>query len=73
MLATGIRTDVGIKFMDKFRYYKCAFAKKKKAIEGTEGVKDLFAEPITGEYIDIIAKRDVIGRYGLTVDDEQRC
>jgi Cu(I)/Ag(I) efflux system membrane protein CusA/SilA len=29
-----------------------------------------FAEPITGaKYIDIIAKRDVIGRYGLTVDD----
>jgi Cu(I)/Ag(I) efflux system membrane protein CusA/SilA len=40
--------------------------KIKKALEGTSGVKDLYAEPITGgKYIDIEAKRDVIGRYGL--------
>ena len=39
-------------------------------MEGTAGVKDLFAEPITGgKYIDIVAKREAIGRYGLSVDD----
>jgi Cu(I)/Ag(I) efflux system membrane protein CusA/SilA len=32
-------------------------------------VKDLYAEPITGKYIDIEAKREAIGRYGLTIDD----
>jgi Cu(I)/Ag(I) efflux system membrane protein CusA/SilA len=71
MLATGIRTDVGIKIYGASLDTINALSQKiKKAIEGTEGVKDLFAEPITGgKYIDIIAKRDVIGRYGLTVDD----
>jgi len=35
-----------------------------------EGVKDLYVEPITGgKYIDIVIKREEIGRYGLSVDD----
>src|SRR5882762_1091354 len=34
------------------------------------GVKDLYAEPITGgKYIDVIVKREEISRYGLSVDD----
>jgi Cu(I)/Ag(I) efflux system membrane protein CusA/SilA len=42
----------------------------KKELEGIEGVKDLYVEPITGgKYIDIVVKRDEIGRYGLSVDD----
>ena len=42
----------------------------KKELEGIDGVKDLYVEPITGgKYIDIIVKRDEISRYGLTVDD----
>ena len=44
--------------------------KIKNALEGTSGIKDLFAEPITGgKYIDIIPKREEIGRYGLSVDE----
>lgn len=71
MLSTGIRTDVGIKIYGASLDTIDALSQKiKKALEGTEGVKDLFAEPITGgKYIDIIAKREVIGRYGLSVDD----
>ena len=71
MLSTGIRTDVGIKIYGASLDTIDALSQKiKKTLEGTEGVKDLFAEPITGgKYIDISAKRDVIGRYGLTVDD----
>lgn len=71
MLATGIRTDVGIKIYGANLDTIDALAQKiKKALEGTAGVKDLFAEPITGgKYIDIVAKREVIGRYGLSVDD----
>jgi Cu(I)/Ag(I) efflux system membrane protein CusA/SilA len=42
----------------------------KNALNGIEGVKDLYVEPITGgKYIDIVVKREEIGRYGLTVDD----
>ena len=71
MLSTGIRTDVGIKIYGASLDTINVLAQKiKKTFEGTSGVKDLYAEPITGgKYIDIEAKRDVIGRYGLTIDD----
>ena len=71
MLSTGIRTDVGIKIYGASLDTINALSQKiKKALEGTSGVKDLYAEPITGgKYIDIVPKRDVIGRYGLSIDD----
>jgi len=71
MLSTGIRTDVGIKVYGADLDTINALSQKiKKALEGTTGVKDLYSEPITGgKYIDIEAKREAIGRYGLTIDD----
>ena len=71
MLSTGIRTDVGIKiYGESLDTIDVLSQKIKKALEGTDGVKDLYSEPITGgKYIDIQPKRDVIGRYGLTIDD----
>ncbi len=71
MLSTGIRTDVGLKVYGQNLDTIYAFAQTiKKQLEGIEGVKDLYVEPITGgKYIDIIIKRDEIGRYGLSVDD----
>jgi len=71
MLSTGIRTDVGIKIYGESLDTINVLAQKiKKTLEGTSGVKDLYAEPITGgKYIDIEAKREVIGRYGLSIDD----
>ena len=71
MLSTGIRTDVGLKVYGQNLDSIYAFAQTiKKQLEGIEGVKDLYVEPITGgKYIDVIIKRDEIGRYGLSVDD----
>lgn len=71
MLSTGIRTDVGLKVYGQNLDSIYGFAQTiKKQLEGIDGVKDLYVEPITGgKYIDIIIKRDEIGRYGLTVDD----
>ena len=71
MLSTGIRTDVGIKiYGESLDTINVLSQQIKKALEGTPGVKDLYAEPITGgKYIDIEAKRDAIGRYGLSIDD----
>lgn len=71
MLSTGIRTDVGVKVYGQNLDTINLFAQTiKKELEGISGVKDLYAEPITGgKYIDIIVKRDEIGRYGLSVDD----
>lgn len=71
MLSTGIRTDVGLKVCGQNLDSIYAFAQiLKKQLEGIDGVKDLYVEPITGgKYIDITIKRDEIGRYGLSVDD----
>ena len=71
MLSTGIRTDVGLKVYGQNLDTINAFAQQvKRQLQGIEGVKDLYVEPITGgKYLDIVIKREEIGRYGLTIDD----
>ena len=71
MLSTGIRTDVGLKVYGQNLDSIYAFAQiLKEQLEGIDGIKDLYVEPITGgKYIDITVKREEIGRYGLSVDD----
>jgi len=71
MLSTGVRTDVGLKVYGQNLDTIYAFAQKVKAsLEGIDGIKDLYVEPITGgKYIDINIKRDEIDRYGLSIDD----
>jgi Cu(I)/Ag(I) efflux system membrane protein CusA/SilA len=71
MLSTGIRTDVGLKVYGQNLDSINAFSQMlKKELEGIEGVKDLYVEPITGgKYLDIVIKKEEIGRYGLTTDD----
>lgn len=71
MLSTGVRTDVGIKVYGQNLDSIYSFAGRiKKQLEGIDGVKDLYVEPITGgKYIDIAIKREEIGRYGLSIDD----
>ena len=71
MLSTGIRTDVGLKVYGQNLDSIYAFAQSiKKQLEGIDGIKDLYVEPITGgRYIDISVRRSEIGRYGLSVDD----
>lgn len=71
MLSTGIRTDIGLKVYGQNLDTIYAFAQKlKKELDGIDGVKDLYVEPITGgKYIDLVVKREEIGRYGLSVDD----
>jgi copper/silver efflux system protein len=71
MLSTGIRTDVGIKIygqnLDSINFLAHEF---KKLLQGSEGVADLYVEPIVGgKYIDIKIDKEAIGRYGLSVDD----
>jgi len=71
MLSTGIRTDVGLKVYGQNLDSINAFSQMlKKELEGIEGVKDLYVEPITGgKYLDVAIKKEEIGRYGLTEDD----
>lgn len=71
MLATGIRTDVGIKvFGQNLDTIASVSEKVKEALAGTDGVSDLFVEPITGgKYLAININRDALARYGLSVDE----
>jgi copper/silver efflux system protein len=71
MLSTGIRTDVGIKIygqsLDTINQLAQSF---RSALQGLEGVADLYVEPITGgRYIDISIRREELGRYGISIDD----
>ncbi len=71
MLSTGIRTDVGLKVYGQNLDTIYALSTRiKQALQGINGVKDLYVDPITGgRYLDIHINRDAIGRYGLSVDD----
>ncbi|WP_161888493.1 efflux RND transporter permease subunit [Pontibacter russatus] len=71
MLATGIRTDVGVKVYGQNLDSIYAVSEKvKTALETVPGVNDLYVEPITGgKYLEIDINREALGRYGLTVDD----
>jgi Cu(I)/Ag(I) efflux system membrane protein CusA/SilA len=71
MLSTGVRTDVGVKVYGQDLDTIYAFAQRiRKQLQGVDGVKDLYVEPITGgKYLDVVIKREEIGRYGLSVDD----
>lgn len=71
MLSTGIRTDVGIKVYGQSLDTLAAVSERvKSALEGTAGITDLYAEPITGgKYLSIDVRRADLGRYGLNVDD----
>ncbi len=71
MLATGIRTDVGVKIYGQNLDTIAKVSERvKRALEGTSGVTDLYVDPITGgKYLAIDVKRNELARYGLTVDD----
>ncbi|HSI91155.1 MAG TPA: efflux RND transporter permease subunit, partial [Adhaeribacter sp.] len=70
MLATGIRTDVGVKVYGQNLDSIYAIALDvEKALQGVEGLADLYTERLTGgKYLDIKIKRHQLGRYGLSLD-----
>lgn len=71
MLATGIRTDVGVKVYGQNLDSVYAVSERVKAsLESVPGVEDLYVDPITGgKYLEIDINREALGRYGLTIDD----
>lgn len=71
MLATGIRTDVGVKvYGQNLDTIARVSENVKTALEGTPGITDLYVEPITGgKYLNIDVKRAELARYGLSVED----
>ncbi len=71
MLSTGIRTDVGLKiYGQNLDSIYILATHMKNELQGINGIKDLYVEPITGgRYVDITVKKNEIGKYGLSVDD----
>ncbi|MBB5395034.1 MULTISPECIES: efflux RND transporter permease subunit [Mucilaginibacter] len=71
MLSTGIRTDVGLKvYGQNLDTINTLANQMKQALNGLNGVKDLYVDPITGgKYLDIQVNKEAIGRYGLSADD----
>lgn len=71
MLATGIRTDVGVKVYGQNLDSIYSLSQRvKNSLANIPGVKDLYVDPITGgKYLTVDINREALGRYGLTVDD----
>jgi Cu(I)/Ag(I) efflux system membrane protein CusA/SilA len=73
MLATGIRTSVGVKVFgpDLGKIQEIA-QEVESVVRGVRGAADLYSEKILGKpYIEFKIKRDQIARYGLTIADVQ--
>src|SRR5208283_4324630 len=73
MLATGIRTPVGVKV---FGANLDEIQRIGESIEGivrkVPGTRSIFAERAAGGYfVDITPRREALARYGLTIDDVQ--
>ncbi len=73
MLATGVRTDLGVKiFGNDLKTLEDLAIQAEHLLRPIEGAADLFAErTLGGNYIDIEIHRDEIARYGLSIEDVQ--
>lgn len=71
MLATGIRTPVGIKILgSNLNEIEKIGLELEKAIMPIKGTRSVYAERVnTGYFLDLSVKRAEAARYGLTVDD----
>ena len=73
MLATGIRTPVGIKVFGQDLAEMETVARQVEAVvRSVPGTSSAYAERVIGGYfLDITPDREALGRYGLTVGDVQ--
>jgi len=73
MLATGIRTPVGVKiFGNNLKKLEQIADEIKNIVQEVKGAEDLYAERITGKpYLEIIPNRNQIARYNLTIREVQ--
>ncbi len=74
MLATGIRTPVGIKVfgLDLGQMEQTA-REIERVLRSVSGTSSAYAERVIGGYyLDIVPDRETLGRYGLAIGDVQR-
>lgn len=73
MLATGIRTSVGVKvFGPELQKIEAIASEVERAVKGVPGAVDLYSEKIVGKpYIEFKIKREQVARYGISIRDVQ--
>lgn len=73
MLATGIRTPVGVKvFGTDLAQMEQAAREIERVLRSVPGTSSAYAERVIGGYyLDIVPDRETLGRYGLNVGDVQ--
>lgn len=73
MLSTGVRTDIGFKvFGDNLDTLEHYAIKAEEILKDVPGIADVVAERIgNGYYVDIIPKKGVLSRFGLSIGDLQ--
>lgn len=71
MLSTGVRTDIGIKIYGQNLDTIYNLSQQiEKALQGIEGLSDLYVEQLTGgKYLEIKINREEIARYNLSVEE----
>ncbi|TNE89317.1 MAG: efflux RND transporter permease subunit [Deltaproteobacteria bacterium] len=71
MLATGIKTPVGIKLLgDDLEELSEIGAELEALVKGLDGAKSVYSERVTGgNYLDVTIRREDAARYGLNVAD----
>jgi copper/silver efflux system protein len=74
MLATGIRTPVGIKIYGEDLHELERIGKEiERAVQTVAGTRSVFAErAVSGYYLDVEIDRQAAARYGITVEDIQQ-
>ncbi|MCK0506492.1 efflux RND transporter permease subunit [Aromatoleum anaerobium] len=70
MLATGIRTPIGVKvFGNDLATIEQVAKQVEAAVRNVPGASSAYAERVSGGYyLDIVPRRDQLARYGLTVN-----
>ncbi|MFA5117281.1 MAG: efflux RND transporter permease subunit [Candidatus Omnitrophota bacterium] len=73
MLATGIRTSVGVKvFGPDLKKIEEIATEVEKVVKTIPGAVDLYSEKIVGKpYIEFKIKREALARYGISIRDVQ--
>ncbi|HXF49367.1 MAG TPA: CusA/CzcA family heavy metal efflux RND transporter [Verrucomicrobiae bacterium] len=73
MLATGVRTELGLKIMgDNLDTLERLAIKAEEILHTVPGATDLFAErTVGGSYLEIVPNREKLARYGLSVKEVQ--
>lgn len=73
MLATGIRTPIGIKVLGPdLKTIQKVSEDIEAAIKGVPGTRTVYAERTTGGYyLDFVLKREELARHGISIDDAQ--